>query len=111
MKIHGLHHVNIKVNDLDRAKDFYGSTLGLSTRDDGPMDRSNGVWFNLGSQQLHISRGEVRPSNGQHFAIELDDLRGVLAGLEKAGVEIVNDRSATAIIADPSGNLIELRSA
>ena len=109
MNLLGLHHVNIKVTDLDAAKKFYGSTLGLTRRTDGPPDPGGGVWYDVGPNQIHVSVGDPPAGNGQHFAMELEDFDAALIQLEQAGYAVRRAVSGNANIADPSGNQIELR--
>jgi glyoxylase I family protein len=107
-----LHHVNLLVDDLERAQHFYGDLLGWQ-----PADRPDfgfpGAWFDLGHGQLHlVVVDEMPPPSGAHFAVEVDDLNAVVGELEAAGV-VVRPGGGTpgagrqAFCQDPAGNLIE----
>ena len=111
-----LQHVSIAVpaDGAERARAFYGGLLGLEERDvPTKLDPAEFVWFRIGGDlELHVMlRGE--PARDQrHFCLVVDDLEGVRALLEQAGVETSD---ATEIVGrprffcrDPFGNLVEL---
>lgn len=110
-----VHHVSINVGDVDGAVRFYTEVLGLSPRADRPELGVQGAWLDAGAQQLHLIRAEPPPGRGQHFALLVEDLEGVVAELRSTGVT-VSDPSAVgtgrqAFLNDPAGNLIELHQA
>src|SRR5579884_1612586 len=115
MGLRGIHHVQVNVTDMDRSLAFYES-LGMSRRSDRPAGIGEGAWLDAGGQQLHLSKREVvADTGGQHFALEIDDLDGVLAALRAIGVESGEPRSLGAglgrqtTVRDPDGNPVELR--
>ncbi|KAK3321910.1 hypothetical protein B0H66DRAFT_552905 [Apodospora peruviana] len=59
--ITGLHHVNIIVpkDTLPLAREFYGTTLGLTPRPVPQLQRDSLSWFDIASsgQQLHVAFG------------------------------------------------------
>jgi len=64
LKVEDLHHVSIPVTDAERSRKFYKSILGLEE-----IERPNfgfpGVWFRLGSRQLHlIQHSEAKTLRG-----------------------------------------------
>jgi len=107
-----LHHVNLLVDDLDAANRFYGEVLGWPTAD-RPQFGFPGAWFDLGVGQLHVVVvDEMPPPSGAHFAVEVDDLDGVVRELEAAGVAVspgggTAGAGRQAFCQDPAGNLIE----
>ena len=110
----GIHHVNIQVADLDAAASFYSGVLGLE-KIDRPDFPTPGLWYAIGSQQLHI--GVLDAHQGperQHFAIHVTDLDAVVRVIESRGVAVKRATTAyagagrQATLRDPSGNLIEL---
>ena len=113
MKPTGVHHVSINVANLDRAVEFYTKTLGLTLRTDRPALRVEGVWLDIGPQQVHLIVGDVPTHNGQHFAIAVDDLDASLAELRETGVQargpVPVGEARQAFVTDPDGNLIELQ--
>lgn len=107
-----VHHVSINVSDVDAAVRFYVDTLGLTLRDDRPAFGFGGAWLDAGDQQVHLIEAPVPAPNGQHFAVLVEDLDGVVAELRAAGQDVSDPkpvgRSRQAFLSDPSGNLIEL---
>jgi glyoxylase I family protein len=108
----GVHHVALAVADVGQSVDFYTRVLGLTVRPDRPNIDIPGAWLDAGGQQVHLFVGQ--PSmTGQHFAIVVDNLDELIAVARSAGVEVGTPApSATGrqtFLADPSGNLIELR--
>ena len=112
MRAMAVHHVSINVDELDAALAFYTGTLGLTVRPDRPNLGVDGAWLDAGGQQVHLIVGEVPPSNGQHFAVVVDDIEDAIANLRADGVR-VSDASPIgtgrqAFLRDPAGNMIEL---
>jgi extradiol dioxygenase family protein len=117
-------HLSIPVRDLDEARAFYADGLGCSVgrvRDDW-LD----VWFFGLQLTLQLRPDEVRPTAEQgvrHFGVVLpgaDDVRDVVARLERRhDVEWLARPTAHDApelsgkvgckVADPSGNVIELK--
>jgi len=115
-------HLSLPVLDLGECKRFYVDQLGcdLAREQDGVID----VWF-YGLQltlQQHPDQVLAPEDRGvRHFGVTLgaDELRELLARLDASGVEWVRrvrtDFAGTpkeqtkAKIADPSGNVIELK--
>lgn len=79
-----------------------------------------GLWYSLGGGlQLHLLElpnpdpVTGRPDHGgrdRHVALLVDDLEGMVARLEQAGIEVTRSRSGRAAIfcRDPDGNGWEL---
>jgi glyoxylase I family protein len=112
MKMMGVHHVSINIDDVDAALAFYVGTLGLEARTDRPDFGFPGAWLNAGSQQVHLIGASVPKDQGQHFALQVDDLDATIAELRDGGVE-VSDSVAVgtgrqAFLHDPAGNMVEL---
>ncbi len=111
MKPVGIHHVNLMFEDIDVARRFYGETLGFDEIE-RPDFGFPGLWFQMGAQQLHMQPGKA-PETFQHFALEVDDLDGVLEELATRGLEVeasptVDGAGKQAFFTDPTGNVIEL---
>jgi len=51
--IESLHHVNLPVTDLERARKFYQEVLDLTEIDRPPFEFP-GAWYQLGDRQLHL---------------------------------------------------------
>jgi catechol 2,3-dioxygenase-like lactoylglutathione lyase family enzyme len=108
----GVHHVSINVADTSAAIDFYTNVLGLVQRTDRPDFPFAGAWLDLGDQQVHLLEIEVPTQTGQHFAMWVADLDGVVAEVRSHGVTVSEPRRVgpgrQAFLHDPSGNLVEL---
>jgi glyoxylase I family protein len=108
----GIHHVSINVNDVGEALSFYTGVLGFVQRDDRPGLGIDGAWLDVGDQQVHLIKGEVPPSKGQHYAIRVDDMAKAIEELRSRGVQVSDPmrvvNNLQAFFTDPSGNTIEL---
>ena len=107
--------VSVPVQDIARAKQFYGETLGL------PLVSGDDAWpeYQLGE---NVSLYLIDPTNiGQAFtaphssqiALRVADVAAARATLEAAGVEFHGDILDTgvchmAFFADPDGNSLML---
>ncbi|MAT65354.1 MAG: glyoxalase [Gammaproteobacteria bacterium] len=114
-----LHHVSVIVADTARALEFYRDLLGLAVNPDRPDLGYPGAWLDVGAAQIHLLElpnpdpVTDRPAHGgrdRHLALAVNDLEGVLARLEAAGVAVSHSRSgrAAAFCRDPDGNAVEL---
>ncbi len=111
IKVQGYHHVNLHVDDVEKADRFYGGILGLKKLE-RPLT-SPGSWFKLGSCELHISvTPEGAPKGWGHIAIHVENYAGVVRSLRRAGVEFENSPIARGqkrgVCFDPAGNQIEI---
>lgn len=108
----GVDHVAINVTDIGESVAFYTEVLGLTLRADRPDLAISGAWLDAGGQQVHFVQAPVPRNLGQHFALRVDDLNGVIAELRARGVEVSDagavGESRQAFLLDPSGNAIEL---
>jgi catechol 2,3-dioxygenase-like lactoylglutathione lyase family enzyme len=108
----GVHHVSIKVKDAPEAVRFYCDVLGLSARSDRPDLGFGGAWLDAGGQQVHLVEGDLPPDEGQHFALQVEDLGATIDELRSRGIAVSDPipiaRSHQAFVSDPDGNLIEL---
>ena len=114
-----LNHVNLLVADLDAARAFYGSVLGLDEVERPAI--GNGAWFDLGNAQLHLSvaADAAGGASNAHIALCLpratfDEVvdamvqRGLVLTRLPQSREQLGAQVRTAFCRDPSGNLIEL---
>ena len=105
-----IHHMNVPVDDIDAARDFYGRTLGLPEIKRPDVGRP-GLWFGCPPNELHLSvqpglqggrtglslhPGERPERRGGHVAFTMDGSLDDTAGLPQIFCE------------DPAGNLVEL---
>jgi catechol 2,3-dioxygenase-like lactoylglutathione lyase family enzyme len=96
------------------ARAFYGDLLGLrELTKPANLAVRGGVWFALGTQQLHLGiEGEFRPAKKAHPAFLVRDLAGLRARLEQHGYALYEDEPLDGyercFVADPFGNRLEL---
>ena len=97
------------------ARRFYGELLGLSEIPQPSTLNRPGVWFQLGTQQLHIGAyEEFEPAAKAHPGLRMgaDELDAVAERLTGAGVEVRWDDRLTDrrrfYTDDPWGNRLEL---
>ncbi len=115
----GTAHATIAVTDMDRAKKFYGETLGLSTkeeRSDGVIYESGGTWMLVypsqfaGTNQATCMTFEVSDVekaidelSGRGITFEQYDFPGMKT--DARGIaEIQGERGAW--FKDPDGNIL-----
>ena len=114
MKVRRVGHVNLSVDDVDRAQAFYGGLLGLAPAP-RPADAGRaGCWFALGDVELHISL-EAGADNGaskRHVALEVEGLDAWRARFAAEGTAIEEGRPIPGMrrffVRDPAGNRVEL---
>ena len=117
-------HVSITVSDLDKARAFYGNTLGFKEayRPDLGVP---GIWYELGGDlQLHILVNTDYPRSKTerdgftvcypHFALYSDDVPAKAEALRRKGLTVhTNDQLppdanfCQVFVKDPDGNMIE----
>jgi glyoxylase I family protein len=108
-----LHHVSVRVRDVERSRQFYERVLGVA-----PTERPDlgfpGMWYRAGSSEIHLIgqerlvEGGVDPSD-PHFALEVSDLSAVRRTLDAAGIPYLALGDGVLWVHDPDGNTVELR--
>lgn len=112
-----LHHVAIEGSNLERTKKFYTNVLRLK-----PLERltaktskyRQGLWYQLGEQELHIFFRDNLPGNSdRHFALITDEFDAIVHNAQAANVRwekapLVGDFRKRAFLYDPDQNRIEL---
>jgi predicted enzyme related to lactoylglutathione lyase len=112
----GVDFVSIPTQDLARAVEFYGTTLGL--RRSVHMPERNFAEFETGTVTLSVvdpakmGIGDFKP-NANHLALHVEDVAKSRAELESRGVSFMGDIFDTgvchmAFFADPDGNMLML---
>jgi glyoxylase I family protein len=118
MKIHTLLHASLLVADLAKSRAFYEGVLGLTVNPSRPDLGYDGVWYDIGAQQIHLlalpnpDPVTGRPGHGgrdRHVALAVDDIPALKAALEAAGVAYTMSKSGRAALfcRDPDGNALE----
>jgi len=98
----------------DDARAFYGGVLGLAeVPKPAPLNASGGVWFQLGTTQLHIGAEQgFAPNKKAHPAFVVEDFEDYCALLRERGVAVREEAQVAgrrrAGIEDPFGNRVEL---
>lgn len=116
--INGLLHAGLLVSDLNRARTFYESVLGLL-----PLPRPElpypGEWYALNAQQqLHLMQlpnpdeTSIRPAHGgrdRHLALGVMNIDTLKARLIDANIAFTLSRSGRAALfcRDPDNNTLE----
>jgi len=112
MRVAGVHHVSINVNDIAAAKAFYTEVLGFTERTDRPDFGFGGAWLDVGAQQVHLIEAPMPEAKGQHFALRVDDLDAAVSELRAKGVQVSDPKPVgpgrQAFLHDPCGNMVEL---
>jgi predicted enzyme related to lactoylglutathione lyase len=112
----GVDFVSIPTQDLARAVEFYGTTLGLHRS--VHMPERNFAEFETGTVTLSVvdpakmGIGDFKP-NANHLALHVEDVAQSRAELESRGVTFMGDIFDTgvchmAFFADPDGNMLML---
>ncbi|MDO8412392.1 MAG: VOC family protein [Gallionellaceae bacterium] len=103
IKISALLHVSILVSNLEQARFFYETTLGLKLNPTRPDLGYPGAWYDTGAnQQLHLMQlpnpenGLQRPAHGgrdRHVALAVNDLDALVHELKVAGIAYTLSKS------------------
>ena len=118
-EISGFLHASLLVSDLARARAFYENVLGLILSSARPEMSFDGVWYEIGAQQIHLlalpnpDPVAGRPAHGgrdRHIALAVNDLAGLKQALDQAGIVYTLSSSGRPALfcRDPDGNAIEL---
>jgi glyoxylase I family protein len=110
-------HATLLVTDLEAARNFYETVVGLT-----PADRDlsfTGAWYQIGLVQIHLIVSESmigdrinaeKWGRNRHLALAVTDIGAMKQRLQSLGQDFqpsTSGRSAL-FISDPDGNLIEL---
>ena len=108
-------YIRVPVQDIEKAKRFYGEMLGLTENPNSPGD--DWIEYEAGNVTLavmtpHTHDYEFTPLPPATIALRVHDVAAAKAKLESAGVQ-VNDMWDSGVcqgagVSDPSGNRILL---
>lgn len=115
-EVRGLDHLQLAMprGREAEARAFYGDILGLpELTKPANLAGRGGVWFELGTQQLHLGvESDFHPAKKAHPAFLVRDLAGLRARLERHGYRPYEDEPLDGYqrcyVADPFGNRLEL---
>lgn len=114
-----VHHINLLVDDLDAAVEFYETILGFPKCPTPEFDFPAQFVAIGAEQEIHINQlDDVKPQIG-HFAVRLDNFNEVFMTAYEAGVleteawgqaRKLPNGVIQSWVRDPSGNLVEINS-
>ena len=113
MRVERVDFVSFLTEDIQRAKEFYGGTLGLEIESEGDSDME----FRLRQVTLDVfdpsSIGEPFAPTLAGFALRVRDVDAARAELEAKGVQFEGDTIVTGVckqasFEDPDGNRLML---
>lgn len=109
-----LHHVSVRVRDVERSRAFYEDLLGVGAKE-RPDLGFPGRWYQAGDGEIHLIQNEKMVEHGidptdPHFALEVDDLPALRRTLDAASVTYLALGDDVLWVCDPDGNTVELRS-
>ena len=113
MEVEKVDFVSVLTQDIQRAKKFYGETLGLPVETEGEND----LEFRLGQVTLDVfnpaSVGQEFAPSPAGIAMRVPDVAAARADLEAKGVQFDGDIVDTgvchfAFFKDPDGNALML---
>ena len=114
-----IHHVNVAVDDIASATEFYRDIIGLDPIATPDLGFPAQFFSIAPGQELHVNQLDDRHQERAHFCLRLDDFARVV---ERAAATTAIDSAAWGLatrigtgvvqvfVRDPSGNLIELNS-
>jgi catechol 2,3-dioxygenase-like lactoylglutathione lyase family enzyme len=111
MRVQGLNHVSVRIEDLSRSRAFYEGLLGLALAP-RPDLGFPGAWYEVGGSQLHLIQSAkmmdgIDPTD-PHFAVEVPRLDDVKRLLEARAIPYLAFGPAQLWVRDPDGNVVEI---
>ena len=112
-----LQHVNVMVDDLTLAIDFYGSALGLAALPTPDLGFPAQFFRINDHQEIHVNELDDITPQRAHYCLRVDDFTGHFHRMRALGaIETTTWGKAKRLpsgvlqlfVRDPSGNLIEL---
>ena len=109
-----LDFVGVPTQDPERARRFYGETLGLRPDDTADYEFWAGETC-IGIWEPESFGMQFTPQKNAHLALHVEDVAAARAELEEQGVEFLGDTFDTgvchmALFTDPDGNDLMLHS-
>jgi lactoylglutathione lyase len=120
VKIKGINHIALAVEDIDRSRQFYEYIIGLKPIAVPEELKFIRAWFQIApGQELHLLAGRKKPvhhdRNGSHISLTIDDADAIEAYLKLQSIEYHRqerfDGVSQVFITDPDGYVIEFNEA
>ncbi|AFY32753.1 VOC family protein [Calothrix sp. PCC 7507] len=118
MTLQAVHHIQVTYppEAEDATHLFYSQVLGLTEIPRPEVIQNDpGVWYNLGSIELHLSQEKNTNNHAtrRHICFQVDHLQAYEEYLKAHGVEIIPDQLPIPgfkrfFLRDPAGNRIEI---
>lgn len=119
IRVSQLLHASLLVADLGRARAFYEGVLGLAPSPARPAMSFDGVWYDIGTAQIHLiclpnpDPVEGRPAHGgrdRHTALAVQGWEELKNKLDAEGIAYTLSRSGrrALFVRDPDSNALEL---
>jgi len=103
VRLVGINHVALEVDNVDEALAFYGQIFELSLRGRSP----NAAFIDIGDQFIALMKGRHGPPDrARHFGLVVDDKEATRRALEATGAEILPGRGLD--FRDPWGNHVQV---
>ena len=108
VKVYGVNHIAIEVDDIDKAVEFYQDVFGLEKLDEGEGD----AFFKLGEHQF-LAMFQVKrrqPEGARHFGLLVRDEAQIAEVREKVskkyGLKLIPPFRCEVV--DPFGNRVQV---
>lgn len=117
MKVKGIHHVSLIVDDLEKSRNFYTNVLGLQELPALSFDYPVQFYQINESEQLHLTEWKDAVSHRGHMCLEIDNFDEAFYTFKEMGiidtepwgkVRRLNNGAMQMFVRDPAGNLIEI---
>ena len=118
-EIVSLLHASLLVADLAQSRQFYEEVLGLKPSPARPEMSFAGIWYDIGTAQIHLiclsnpDPVNQRPAHGgrdRHTALSVRHFDALISRLDAAGLTYTLSQSGrhALFVRDPDGNALEL---
>ena len=112
-------HASLLVADLAQSRRFYEAVLGLKPSPARPQMSFDGIWYDIGTAQIHLicmpnpDPVDQRPEHGgrdRHTALGVREFAARTGRLDSAGLAYTLSQSGrrALFVRDPDGNALEL---
>lgn len=118
---HGVHHIGVLCESLERSLEFYEKILGLKINRDRPDNKLpyRGAWLWIGPEMIHLMElpnpdaTEGRPVHGgrdTHICVSVESIELLVKRLTDAGVKYTESMSGRPAVffKDPDMNCLEV---